>query len=311
MAHLAPNFFCRGRNTSLPVADLHSMEVANQPLLDLASAPVRHVSAADLGLRGTAVWRLAGSLPPAPRLAIVGSRAARRLSIASVAEIVACAANAGMAVVSGGARGIDAAVHRAALAAGVPQLAVLPCAPGHPYPPEHAGLFAEILATPGSGLLFGADAGAEPSRGMFASRNRLVVAAARAVVIVEAQVRSGSWGTGRLARQRKRPLAAILGTPGCAELIGLGAHALPGPGPELAQATATWLADLDNKAAARSPSAWPDELQWLATALLRAGPRGLSINDLDDCDRASTALLAAELLGLVGESLPGRFHALR
>jgi len=264
------------------------------------------VPAAALGLRGDQTWLLLGELPPAPRLAVVGSRAASRGLLAGIPGAVAAAGARGHALVSGGARGVDGAVHRAALAAGVPQLAILPCGPDALYPPEHASLFAAIAAAPGSGLLFARPAGSDICRKMFASRNALVVAAASALLVVEAQLRSGSWGTGMQALRKKVPTAAIAGSSGCAGLIAAGARAVP-PATDGA-AVGAWLDDL----AAGRPApalAWPPELAWLAAALASAGPRGLALDDLDDPGAACAALLAAELAGLVVESPPGRYHA--
>lgn len=262
--------------------------------------------AATLGLAGQRSWLLHGALPPAPRLAVVGSRAAHRIALACIPALVQAARERGHSLVSGGARGIDAAVHRAALAAGVPQLAIVPCSPGSPYPPEHAPLFAAIAAAPGSGVLFALPNGVASSRGVFASRNALVVAAASAVLVAEAQPRSGSWGTGCLALRRGRATAALACAPGCADLIARGAHALA---PDDARAAAlAWLdAQRPDHVAPPAP-AWPEPLRWLADALMAAGPSGLTLDDLDDAPSGCAALLSAELLGLVVEAPPGRYH---
>ncbi len=268
----------------------------------------RLVPATLLGLRGHVVWELHGNLPPAPRLAVVGSRAAHREPRACVPAIVEAAAASGHALVSGGARGIDAAVHRAALACGTPQLAVVPCRPEAPYPPEHAELFAAIAAAPGSGVLYALPPGLGPCRGIFASRNALVVAAAAALLVVEAAPRSGSWGTGGLALRRKLATAALLGSSGCADLVVRGARALPLDPARVMGAVREWLAGAEQTP---SPASWPEELAWLATALTRAGARGVSLDDLGDPTRGCAALVSAEILGLVFESPPGRYHGRR
>lgn len=271
--------------------------------------PQRTVCAAALGLPGEASWLLHGVLPPSPRIAVIGSRAAQRAALACVPAIVRAAGACGHALVSGGARGIDAAAHRAALAAGVPQLAILPCGPDAPYPPEHAGLFAEIAAAPRSGVLYTRPVGASNSRGIFASRNLMVVAAAAAVVVAQAQPRSGSWGTGRLALRRGRPTAALACGAGCADLIAAGALGLASEPASIEAAVLAWL-----RAPATPASAvvWPAELRWLADALRSAGARGLGLDDLEqDGADACAALLSAELLGLVVESPPGRYHLRR
>jgi DNA processing protein len=263
------------------------------------------IPAALLGLKGSLVWQLHGSLPAAPRLAVVGSRAAHRQSKACIEPIVDAALAHGYALVSGGARGIDAEVHRVALARGAPQLAIVPCHPEAPYPPEHAELFAAIAAVPGSGVLFALPPGVGSCRGIFASRNALVVAAATALIVAEAAPRSGSWGTGGLALRRRVATAAVLGSAGCADLVVRGACALQADPTSMKAAVLAWLAAPGEAPAAAS---WPGELTWLAEALARAGTRGVGLDDLGDPSRACAALVSAEILGLVFESPPGRYH---
>ena len=279
----------------------------------------RVVVAEELGLATSGAWPLYGTLPPTPRLAVVGSRAAQRAALACVPAIVAAAGSQGHALGSGGALGVDAAVPRAALAAGLPQLAIVPCTPDAPSPAEHAGLFRALAAAPGSGVLFAKPAGIANCRGIFASRNSLVVAAAAALVVVQAQVRSGSWGTGRLALRRRLATAAVTGAGGCADLIAHGALALPREAVDMEAAVLAWLTPQGLDPPEDPPSSWPPALQWLAAALDAAGPRGLGLDDLvapdqdgaSGCTHAAAALLSAELLGLVIESPPGRYHLRR
>jgi predicted Rossmann fold nucleotide-binding protein DprA/Smf involved in DNA uptake len=268
--------------------------------------PTTPFPASALGLADLRSWPLAGVVPPAPRLAIVGSRAALRRVLAAIPAIVEAAADLGYSLVSGGARGVDRAVHAAALAIGAPQLAVLPCGPDTFYPPEHAALFTAVHAAPRSGVLFALAPGTTPARSVFASRNTIVLDACAAVIVAQANLRSGSWSTGRLALRRGLRIAAIASSPGCADLIARGAHslALRDEPAATARAVATWLSGQ------AVHSAWPAELAWLHAAFLAAGPRGLGVDDLPDPQAACAALLAAELRGLVAESLPGRYHAI-
>jgi hypothetical protein len=285
--------------------------------------PPTLIRAAELGLRGRRTYELIGAVPPAPRLAIVGSRAAHRHTLAALGPIVAAAGARGWSLVSGGAIGIDGGAHRAALAHEVAQLAVLPCARDRPYPPGHLGLFAELAAEPRAGLLFAQPPGTEPTRAMFASRNAIVVGLADAVLVAEASLRSGSYGTGRLALRGEVPLAAIAGSPGCGGLIGAGARALPAlahasPEPESGEAIAALVAALErwlDRVLGREPApepaftepGWPPHLRWLATAITDAGASGLALDTLPDADAAALALVEAELLGLVCEGAAGRW----
>ncbi len=248
---------------------------------------------------------LAGVLPPAPRLAIVGARASRRRWLEQVPLLVEAAAARGFSVVSGGALGIDTAVHRAALAQGVPQLAILPAAVDRPYPPGNADLFARIADHPGSGVAYVLRPGESPSRGLFAGRNRYVVALSTAVIVVQAGLRSGSIGTGRLALKQRRPVAALLGTPGCASLIGAGARALAmTSATELRAAVDRWLSAPEEPASA---APWPPHLAGLEAALGRAGERGVTIDGLEDPLAGLVALTEAESLDLVVEIESGRY----
>lgn len=258
----------------------------------------RPIGRAELGFRGA--FELAGTLPPAPRLAIVGARASLHALTARVPALVAAAHARGFAIVSGGAIGVDAAVHRAALERGVPQLAVLPCGPDRVYPPVHVELFAAIAAQAGSGLLFARPRGATPTRATFVSRNATVIALVDACIVLQAELRSGSETTGKLALRAKKRLAAVTGTRGCAALIGAGAHALAIDDDD---AFAAWL---DGRASAR---AWPPHLADLRERLRAAGGAGASLDQLGG-PLAAIVLFEAEALGLVAEPSPGRWVAL-
>jgi DNA protecting protein DprA len=276
------------------------------------------LAAAVLGLAGDREHpcELIGPLPGRPRLAIVGSRAAHRRVLRTIPAIVEAAGMRGYSIVSGGALGIDGAAHRAALACGVPQLAVLPCGRDRLYPPAHAPMFAGMLESGHAGLLFAHPPGTDTVRQMFASRNEIVVALADALLVAEAGLRSGSRGTGTLALSRGLPLAALAGTPGCGVLIGAGAQAIAAPlddpdtPQQIAAAIGSWLDALEGGLpAGPSTSAWPEHLAWLERLLIAAGPAGASLDILPDPDAASVALCEAELLGLVCEAGPGRWVA--
>jgi DNA processing protein len=116
---------------------------------------------------------------------------------------------AGFVVVSGLARGIDAAAHRASLASGT--IAVLGGGHGHIYPPEHKGLLGDILVE--GAAISEMPLGWEPRSQDFPRRNRLISGMSLGVVIVEAARRSGSLITARFALEQGREVFAVPGSP--------------------------------------------------------------------------------------------------
>jgi DNA processing protein len=161
-------------------------------------------------------------------IAIVGARNAsangRRLARMFASEL----AGADCAIVSGLARGIDTAAHEAALARGT--IAVIANGIDIVYPPENAGLQNAIAD---DGLLISEmPPGTEPRENSFPRRNRIISGMSRAVIIVEAALRSGSLITARLANEQGREVFAVPGSPfdpraeGTNRLIADGAHLL-------------------------------------------------------------------------------------
>jgi DNA processing protein len=171
-----------------------------------------------------------GALPPAGAraVAIVGSRAATPYGLEHAERLAADLAGLGIVIVSGLARGIDAAAHRGALAAGGVTLAVLPGGLDAITPTSHVGLARRIARR---GALLSEWPGAFPvGRGMFVRRNRLIAALAGATVVVEAAERSGALSTAAVARRLARPLFAVPGdvdrptSRGCNALLRAGAR---------------------------------------------------------------------------------------
>ena len=172
-----------------------------------------------LWLRGNADLRF-GCLRS---VAIVGSRAATAYGSYVAAEFAASVAARGLAVVSGGAFGVDAAAHRGALAADGVTVAVLACGVNVPYPTAHAELFDAIAA---QGVLVSEwPPGRRVSRLRFLVRNRLIAALATGTLVVEAGERSGAVNTARHARDLHRRLMAVPGpvtsdlSAGCHQII--------------------------------------------------------------------------------------------
>ena len=149
------------------------------------------------------------ALLSAPAVAVVGSRTGSPYACAVAEHLAAGLAEHGVAVISGLARGVDAAAHRGALAGGGPTVAVLGSGVDIVYPPEHVSLAEEIGAR---GVLASElGPGAPPLRHHFPRRNRILSGLSRAVVVVEATVRSGSLITARLAAEQGRDVMAVPG----------------------------------------------------------------------------------------------------
>ena len=142
-------------------------------------------------------------------VAIVGARAATSYGERIAAEISSTLGEWGIPSISGGAFGIDAAAHRGSLAAGGVTIAVLACGIDIAYPAAHHGLFDRITE---SGLLISeSPPGGLPLKNKFLTRNRIIAALSKEVVVVEAALRSGSLSTANWANALGRK---VWGVPG-------------------------------------------------------------------------------------------------
>ena len=144
-----------------------------------------------------------------PMVAIVGSRNASGAGQKFTQALARELGEAGFAIVSGLARGIDAATHGASLATGA--IAVLAGGQDRVYPPEQTGLLDDIL--PAGAALSEMPLGWEPRGRDFPRRNRLISGLSLGVVIVEAGKRSGSLITARFALEQDREVFAVPGSP--------------------------------------------------------------------------------------------------
>lgn len=167
---------------------------------------LRHIEAAPplLAIKGDV------SAATRPALGVVGSRNASINGCKFAGAIARAVGQAGYAIVSGLARGIDAAAHRATLQTGT--VAAMAGGLDQPYPPENIPLLEEIVATGGlavSEMPFGW----EPRARDFPRRNRLIAGMALGVLVVEAATRSGSLITARLAGEFGRIVFAVPGSP--------------------------------------------------------------------------------------------------
>jgi DNA processing protein len=144
-----------------------------------------------------------------PMIAMVGSRNASGAGAKFAERLAHDLGAAGFAIVSGLARGIDAAAHRGSLASGT--IAVLAGGHEHIYPAEHISLLQALLAA--GAALSEMPLGWEPRARDFPRRNRLISGLSLGVVIVEAARRSGSLITARMAAEQGREVFAVPGSP--------------------------------------------------------------------------------------------------
>ena len=168
----------------------------------------------DLGLHAPlALWCL-GDPDAVSRsrrsIALVGARAATGYGERVATDAAAGLADRGFAVISGAAYGIDGTAHRAVLASGGTTVAVLAGGLDRFYPSGHEQLLRRIAAE--GAVLAELPCGFAPTKWRFLQRNRLIAAASRATVVLEAGARSGSLNTAGHAAALGRPLGAVPGS---------------------------------------------------------------------------------------------------
>jgi len=195
-------------------------------------------------------------------VAVVGSRDATSYGIGVAEEIAAELASRGVAVVSGLARGIDAAAHRGALRAGGRTIAVLGSGVDVIYPPGHERLAAEVIER--GALVSQFPMGTPPRRFHFPVRNRLIAGLALGVVVVEAGVQSGALITARLAAELGREVMAVPGR--VTSAVSRGVHGLLKDGAALVENAEDVVAAL--------PARWRDCVKPVAGTGARPGIAG-------------------------------------
>ena len=267
--------------------------------------------------------RLARLDPPPPVLWALGrpELLSARASVAVVGARIASAGGqrlarglalglgeAGVVVVSGMARGIDAAAHEGALPTGT--VAVLGGGIDDVYPPEHADLYRRIAEA--GCVLSESPVGARAQARDFPRRNRLIAGLCQAVVVVEAELRSGSLITARLAAEQGREVFAVPGSPldprsrGVNDLLRQGAHVCEGVEDILRELRPdSALDEPDEPFAGAAPEPADDALVEQVAALLSPTP-----TPRDELARALGAPVGAVSAALLELALAGRAELL-
>jgi DNA processing protein len=243
-------------------------------------------------------------------VAIVGPRAPTEPGRATARRLAFELARAGLAIVSGLARGVDAAAHEGALEAGGATVAFQACGPERVYPPAHRRL-AQRIAGQGA-LVTEFPPGTPPLPAYFPLRNRLISALAEAVIVVEARERSGSLVTARLAADQGIDVWAVPGPLGAPTSAGTNRLIQQGAGLVIEASDVLEKLGIAAPAPARAAAAPANPL---ARALLRAlRRRPLARDELPAAlgqppSALAAAMLELELAGRVREDRDGRLRA--
>lgn len=235
-------------------------------------------------------------------VAVVGTRRVTPYGRQIAEELASFLAGQGVTVVSGLARGVDAAAHAAALKAGGRTMAVLGCGVDKIYPPEHSQMAAKIMEQ--GALVSDYAVGTPPDSANFPPRNRIISGLAMAVVVVEAGETSGALITAEFAAEQGREVFAVPGSilapqsKGTNKLIQNGAHPLLSP-QDLMQALNLTRAG-EFKAARKTLPADALEAQLLAAL----GAEPLHVDEIRQqtglpIEKVSATLALMELKGMV------------
>jgi len=238
-----------------------------------------------------------------PAVALVGARAATLGARTWTHDVAADLARCGLVIASGLARGIDAAAHQGALAAGGATVAVLGCGPDICYPPEHAPLAARVVAS--GCLVTEFPPGTPPRAWHFPMRNRILAGLVSGVVVVQAEPKSGALVTARHALDENRQLMAVPGE--IADPRSRGPHALLRDGAALVEDAGDILRNLGLEPAAAGAGRGPETDAVLGGdlgALWRALGKSAEIETLRarlgwSAERLLRVLAELELAGLV------------
>lgn len=238
-------------------------------------------------------------------LAVVGSRNATPQGLATARSFARAFSDAGFAIVSGLALGIDAAAHRGGLEGGGSTIAVLGTGADVIYPRRNEPLAAEIAAR--GAMVSEFALGTAPVAGNFPRRNRLISGLARGCLVIEAALSSGSLITAKLAAEQGREVFAIPGS--IHSPLSKGCHALIKQGAKLVESAQDVLDELGAFGVSAAPIACAAEEHPLLAHM------GFDPCDIDALvarsgltpEAVSVMLLQLELEGKVA-SLPGGLY---
>jgi DNA processing protein len=262
---------------------------------------------------------LRGTIRPEDRvaIAIVGSRQASSYGCTIAEQISGALAERGVTIVSGMARGIDAAAHRGALRTAGRTIAVLGCGLGVTYPPEHTELADQIAAQGAVVSEFPIFTPPKPSH--FPRRNRIISGLSRGVVVIEAGLDSGALITANYALEQGREVFAVPGQ--VTSRLSIGCHQLIKAGAKLAEGWEDIWEEIELQVTPRAPiqqdlipargTLEPEEI--LIVDALEAG--SVQIDDLIGQAQLPAGQMASLLLSLmlkgIIEELPGKRFAKR
>ncbi len=220
-------------------------------------------------------------------VAIVGARAPSVYGLGVARDLATALARAGVIVVSGLARGIDAAAHRAALEAGGLTVAFSACGPERTYPAEHASLADEIVLS--GAVVTEMPLETPPLPHYFPLRNRLIAGLAEIVVVVEGRLRSGSLVTARRALDQGGEVMAVPGP--------IGAPTSQGPNRLLREGAApvTRIADVFEVLDLPSPDSGPNSRPGSRAKDASASPLGARILEILQREPCTRDALAARV----------------
>jgi DNA processing protein len=268
------------------------------------------------GLKGTLdpplYLYIRGVLPREQSIAVIGTRTPTHYGLTVTHRIAYELATAGLAIVSGLARGIDTQAHRGALAAKGRTIAVLGCGIDVVYPPENKALLEQIAA---SGAVISENPfGTKPEAGYFPARNRIISGLSRGTVIIEAAEDSGSLITAGYALEQGRKLFAVpgnIGSPtsrGTNSLIKRGALLVEGSGDILRELGINKPGVKQERSSGPLPARTPEEESVFRCIATEPKHIDVIMNETSlAAGRLSGVLITLELKGLA-KQLPGKYY---